>query len=67
MNSTEQYTLEYSASQNCFHIDTLSRVLEMNIMNCLSRNSVDYQILGLYDSYEKAEADLREFRRKNGI
>lgn len=63
MNYNEIYTVEYSASQNCFHVDTLEKVILMNRANCRSRNSVDYQIIALCDSYEQAMENCRKFKR----
>ena len=65
MNEKEFYTIEYSASQGCYHIDTLSNVLKMNRMNCVSQNSNDYQIIDICGSYEEAERALKEFRCEN--
>lgn len=39
------WCLEYSTSQNCFHKDLLERVLEVNMLSCISRNGNDYQIV----------------------
>ena len=63
MNYNEIYTVEYSASQNCFHVDTLENVILMNIANCASKNSVDYQIIALCDSYEQAMESCRKFKK----
>lgn len=63
MNYNEIYTIEYSASQNCFHVDTLDKVLMMNRTNCRSKNSVDYQIIDLCNSYEQAMEKCQKFKK----
>lgn len=65
MNNTEKISLEYSVSQNCFHIDFLSRIIETNRMNVLDQNSMDFQLLGIFDSWEAAEEAVKDFRRIN--
>ena len=65
MKEKEFYTIEYSASQKCFHIDTLSNVLKINRMNCVSQNSNDYQIIDICGSFEEAERALKKFRSEN--
>lgn len=65
MKDKEFYTIEFSADQKCFHIDTLSNVLKMNRMNCICQNSNDYQIIDICGSFEEAERALIEFRCEN--
>lgn len=67
MNYNEIYTVEYSVSQNCFHVDTLDKVLMMNRTNCRSKNSVDYQIIDLCNSYEQAMEKCNMYRRNYKI
>ena len=38
------WVLEYSVSQDCFNIDTLERVLEMNVEAMKAKMSNDYKI-----------------------
>lgn len=58
------FTAEYSAEQDCFHVDTLSRVLSMNRKNALEKRSVDYQIIAITDSAEEAQRICRDLREK---
>lgn len=58
------FTAEYSARQDCFHVDTLSRVLSMNRKNALEKRSVDYQIIAITESDDEALKACRDFREK---
>lgn len=58
------FTAEYSAEQDCFHVDTLSRVLSMNRKNALEKRSVDYQIIAITESDDEALKACRDFRDK---
>ena len=60
----EYFTAEYSAEQDCFHVDTLSRVLSMNRKNALEKRSVDYQIIAITESDDEALKACRDFREK---
>ena len=49
------WVVEHSNKQNCYHIDNLERVLEININNLRNNGESDYQIicLGTYEECEK--------------
>lgn len=57
------YTVEYSAIQDDFHVDVLSRVLGYNCSNAKKRNSTDYQILGIFENVDEAIEFSKEFRK----
>lgn len=41
----DEWTLEYSTEQNCFHIDLLERTLKTNLEASLEKRNNDYQIV----------------------
>lgn len=51
---SEFYLCEYSKTQGCFHIETLSQALQANRRIVAARASVDYVPFALCDSYEEA-------------
>lgn len=61
---SQYYAAEYSVSQNCFHVDTLQRVLRLNQTNALGQRSVDYQIIAICTSEDKAMDICQKFREK---
>lgn len=61
---SQYYVAEYSASQNCFHVDTLQRVLRLNRANALGQRSVDYQIIAICSTDDEAMDVCREFRKE---
>lgn len=56
------WTAEYSAKQDCFHVDMLERVLTMNQENALKKNSNDFIILGIFDDVDEADKFCTRFR-----
>ena len=58
------FTAEYSASQDCFHVDTLSHAISMNRGNALEKRSNDYQIIAITESDNEALKVCRDFREK---
>ena len=56
--------VEYSKTQGCFHIDTLDEVIKTNCVMFLKGVSNDYQIIGIYDTYEQGNAAIRRFEQK---
>ncbi len=57
------WVLEYSKSQNCFHIDKLSRVIITNRKSFETNRWNDYRIIGVYDSSEIAHDEVSKLRR----
>lgn len=64
---SQYYTAEYSASQDCFHVDSLDHVLRMNSINALKKRSVDYQIIAICSSDDEAMDVCRKFRKEQGM
>lgn len=62
-------TVEYSASGNQFHIDTLEHTVKTNRYNAIHRNSNDYQILAIIEDeadqgFFKAQDFIKNFKKK---
>lgn len=67
MKTEDIHTLEWSRDQNCFHIDTLDRVIEKNIEVALGdAYNGDWKIIGAYDSPENARLAMHMFRAAMG-
>lgn len=64
VQAAEFYAVEYSARQDCFHVDELGHVLQMNRMNARNRNSVDYQIIAICTSDAEALDYCRRFKKR---
>lgn len=62
MSTGTVYAVEYSGTQDCFHIDTLNHVLQLNQRNALQRKSNDYEIIAITDSIDKANEVCETFR-----
>jgi len=52
--------LEYSVSQNCFHIQTLKETIQENMMNAFNRGNNDYVLLAVFEN----ELDAHDFSEK---
>lgn len=57
------YVVEFSASQGAFHIDELQRILRLNRINAQAGRSVDYMIIGLFNSDDEAMKYCKEFQK----
>lgn len=53
----ELWTVEWSGSQQCFHVDTLEKTLSQNLQAYAEGRVNDYQILGIV----KSQADAHKF------
>ena len=58
------YVAEYSASQGCFHVDTLQRTLRLNQANALEQRSLDYQIIAICSSDDEAMEFCNQFKQR---
>lgn len=62
INPDEVYFLEYSVSQSCFHVDTLSKIIEMNRGICETKRATGYIIIdGPFREYEDAMKAIHKF------
>ena len=58
--------LEYSPSQNAFHMHSMSEMLEKNLRAFLSDQATDYIVVGIFDNEKQCErfcerlADIRD-------
>lgn len=57
------FTVEYSVRQDCFHISDLTTVLDTNQRTSLQQIDNDYRIIGLFDTWEKANEFADTFRK----
>jgi len=60
------YTLEYSSNQKAFHIDDLESIILGNVKKYFSNIPTDWELLGVFDSYEKAN-HFREYIEKEKL
>ena len=59
-----KYTaVEYSRSQDAFHVDSLDHILEMNQRNAMNMEGNDYQVLAVFENYDDAGKFAQEFRK----
>jgi hypothetical protein len=67
MNITPQsFVVEWSHSQQCFHIEKVADMLKHNIGQCMQNRGPDYIPLSFFDSYDEASKfiDLIERRKQ---
>ena len=58
------YVAEYSIEQNCFHIEQLNDLLKINIEAALSKKHNDYQMIGIFETYDEASDYIEKVRPK---
>lgn len=56
------WVVEYSKTQDCFHISTLKESVETNERAFRQRNNNDYQIIALADTFEEASNKANKYR-----
>lgn len=61
MEMKNKYVVEYSVSQDCFHVCTLEESLKLNFENAKLKKSNDYQILYI-GGYEECSIYAENFR-----
>ena len=54
------YTVEYSPSQRCMHLDELDRVIEINLRKFITKQENDWMLIGVF----KTEKEASEFCTK---
>ncbi len=64
MKGTGVFTVEWSNTQGCFHIEPLLDALEINLRSFRENLPLDYIPLGIYESKERAEMACERFHRE---
>lgn len=57
-------TVEFSLNQKCFHVDTVDKVLKTNLMSLCARKQTDFTLIGIFESYEDADAFIDLYRTR---
>lgn len=60
----ERYFVEYSVSQQCFHIDTVNRTFMKNLELALNNISNDYQVIAIAENYDEANNIVYKVRKE---
>lgn len=58
------WVVEYSVSQQCFHVDTLGDSINNNQFICVNQRPVDYLIIAICDTYEQAHGFINLFQAR---
>lgn len=58
------FVADYSATQDCFHADTLKNALNNNRRNARDKRSVDYEIIAIVGSLDDALDFCDAFRER---
>lgn len=56
--------VEYSSSQQCFHVHSLKESLFDGLMSCLDDSGNDYVLIGLFDNDEDAYAHIENITKR---
>ncbi|KAA6039300.1 hypothetical protein F3I30_23485 [Pantoea sp. Bo_34a] len=65
-SSSDTYVLLYSASQDCFHIEKVSAMVEKNILRYLESRKGDYLALAFSPNTEDLLKVSRQLAEKRG-
>lgn len=61
------WTVEWSESQKCFHVDWLKRILQKNTEMFFEEIETDYILLGIFKSHKDAHSFVDELKRTRDI
>ena len=65
MEKTRKWSVEYSISQDCFHVDDLKNVLNINLNDMFLENeNTDYKIIAIFDTQDEACKYANKCKRK---
>ncbi len=62
MKGGEVFTVEWSSTQDSFHVELLTEALAANLRCFGKKQPMDYVPLGIYDSHEEAAYARLRFR-----
>jgi len=60
----KKWSVEYSISQDCFHVDDLERILKSNTVDMFLKHENDYKIIAIFETQKEANEFADECRRK---
>jgi len=63
MNAQSAWVIEYSHSQQSFHVGRTTDMLRRNISSIRTGQHIDYICVGIFPSREQATEAILEFRR----
>lgn len=63
----ELYSVEWSESQKCFHVDCLSDIVNKNLQLFFSLIESDWVLIGVFNTHNEAHDFVRLLREKRGI
>jgi hypothetical protein len=63
MSPTSAWSIEYSHSEETYHLGRTTEMLRRNIHSVQSRNKSDYICVGIFATKEQAMDAMLEFRR----
>lgn len=64
MNNSNKWAIEYSHTEDTFHLGRTAEMLRRNITSVQSGSHLDYICVGIFPSKEQALDAMLEFRRK---
>lgn len=65
MSYLQLYTLEYSTSQDAYHIARLGEIIKVNLDMIYRGKSNDYLLIGVFNSYEEAFEFMNRHKPSN--
>ncbi|MGB3208418.1 MAG: hypothetical protein WBB28_25820 [Crinalium sp.] len=61
----ELFAVEYSPTQNTFHIETIERAIEINLGGAIfEKRKLDYILVGIAESHEEARELYKAIKEK---
>ena len=64
MEKERKWSVEYSISQDCFHVDDLDCVIQRNLQRVFEKGGADYKIIGIFNTQDEACEYAKVCRKK---
>ncbi len=64
MEKARKWSVEYSISQDCFHVDDLDNVMQKNLRRVFEGVDADYKIIAIFDTQDDACEYASNLRKK---
>ena len=63
MKLSETFVIEFSKSQNCFHVHTLEDMVTVNTKNILTNKKTDYLPIGVAETRKEASEFINKVEK----
>ena len=67
MHITDYYVVEWSPSQNSFHLQTVAEMIQKNLDVLIGKSIADYICIGVFETYKQASDSIQKLMKIRDI